>query len=262
MLTPAPERKILRRMDYISDQKGIMRRYFREQEGWKSHLDRAGNFISVVLQNNETNHIVVLGSGWLLDFPIEKILQSVARITLVDVHFPAQVLRKAEKLKNVECLPADITGGYIQAVYNQVKLNKLTFTIPGGITAPRISPEKGKLILSLNILNQLDILLIDYIQKEAHCSEDLIIKFRKLLQESHVQMIMEHPFILMTDYREILINNQGKTLQEKDLIFTELPEGELTREWEWHFDTHQLYNAHANTIMKVRSVFSKGPQKL
>jgi hypothetical protein len=258
MLAPSPERNILQRMNYISDQKGILRRFFREAGGWNEHLNLSGAFIQGILQSNEVNQVVVLGSGWLLDFPLEKIIPLVEKITLVDVLFPIQIQRKVRNIKKVECIAADITGGFIQLVYEQLKQGRPKFTIPRDIPVPHISPEKGKLILSLNILNQLDILLVDYIRKNKIKDEELILKLRKLLQESHISMLQEHPYILITDFREILINTHGKVLEERELIFTQLPEGDLMKEWEWRFDTHRLYNAHADTLMKVRAVFSKG----
>jgi len=256
MLCPAPEKKILRRMNYISDQKGILRRFMRE-DGWKSHVDQAGSFINDVLEKNSFRHIVVLGSGWLLDFPIETALQHVEKITLVDVYFPPPVLKKAKSLANVECIAADITGGFIRSVYSQVRTSKQNFFIPGDVLPPRIMPEKDKLVISLNILNQLDILLVDYIRLHGRYDEDSILNFRKIIQESHINMIREHSFILMTDYREILINSQGNVIEEKELVFTDFPHGDTTNEWEWQFDSHRLYNPHADTTMKVKAVFSK-----
>jgi hypothetical protein len=257
MLAPAPSRKILRRMDYISDQKGILRRYLREFEGWNEHIRKSGNFITEVLQSNEFNHVVVLGSGWLLDFPIENMLNLVRKITLVDINFPSQILRKVENLEGVECVRADITGGFIESVYEQLNKSPKEFSIPENINPPHISPEKGKLIISLNILNQLDILLADYILQKARTGEEYINLFRKTLQEEHIRMLKEHPFILITDYREILINTKGQILEEKELIFTELPSGGHEKEWEWQFDTHQLYHENANTHMKVRAMYSR-----
>jgi hypothetical protein len=257
MLAPAPSRKILRRMDYISDQKGILRRYLRENDGWNEHIRKSGDFITEVLQSNEINYIVVLGSGWLLDFPVEKILNLVPKITLVDIHFPPQVLRKVKNLKRVDCVAADITGGYIESVYQQLKKSPMEFNLREKINPPHIAPEKGKLIISLNILNQLDILLVDYINQKTMPGKEWINQFRKTLQEAHIRMLKEHPFILITDYREILINTKGERLEEKELIFTELPPGDREQEWEWQFDTYQLYNAHADTRMKVRAVYSR-----
>jgi hypothetical protein len=257
MFTPAPERKILRKMNYISDQKGILRRYFREEGGWNGHLDLSAAFIIQILQNNIFDHLVVLGSGWLLDFPIEKILPLVKKITLVDVSFPPQILLKTGKLNEVECVSADITGGFIQLVYEQLK-KRPKFFLPEIIPVPSICPEKGKLILSLNIMNQLDILLVDYIRKKTDTDENDILELRKNIQEAHIHMLQENSYILLTDYCEILINSYGNVVEEKDSIFTELPSGELTSEWEWQFDTHRLYNAQSDTIMKVRAIFSKG----
>jgi hypothetical protein len=256
MLAHAPPRKILRRMDYISDQKGIIRRYLREQKGWIDHLRNSGDFVTEVIQNNDFKHIVVLGSGWLLDFPLEKILKTVKKITLVDIYFPPQILKKIKIYPQVQCISADITNGYIKAVYERLRNSGNKFTVPENIDLPRIQYEKGMLIISLNILNQLDILLVDYILKKTDFDDGLIAHFRKKLQESHISMLQEHPFILMTDYKEILFNSRGNVLEENQLIFTELPSGQLSREWEWQFDSHRLYHAHANTSLKVRAVFS------
>jgi len=99
MFAPAPERKILRRMNYISDQQGILRRYLREEGGWNNHLDHCSDFILRILKSNATEQLVVLGSGWLLDFPVEKILPLVKKVSLVDVHFPPRLLKRPKTLK-------------------------------------------------------------------------------------------------------------------------------------------------------------------
>jgi hypothetical protein len=260
MLTPAPANKILRRMNFISDQKGIMNRFLREQGAWDGHLTEAGNFIIKVLQQEKVEHIVLLGSGWLLDFPIEKIIPLVKRITLVDVYFPPQILRKTESFEEVECLPADITGGYIETIYKNLKEQKGDFVLPAEHIQPHITPEKGKLVISLNIMNQLDILLVDYIRSKVIIDEAAIAGFRTALQQAHLNMLKEHPFILITDYSELLINTQGNVIEDKELIFVDFPFCSLSREWEWQFDSHKLYNAHADTRMMVRAMFSEGPR--
>jgi len=235
-----------------------MRRYLRENSGWNIHLDKAGSFILEVLKNKDFDHVVVLGSGWLLDFPIERILPFVKKITLVDIHFPPQIQRKIADFKEVECILADITGGYIQAVFNNLRKVKEVFHLPENINPPRIASKEKMLIISLNILNQLDILLVDYIREHSRSKEEDLSSLRKILQESHIKMLSEHPFVLITDYREILINTDGRVVGEKDLIFTELPSGGMEQEWEWEFDTHRLYHDHANTRMKVMAIFSPG----
>ena len=258
MFAPAPELKVLKKMNYISDQEGIIRRFLREQNGWQSHLSRTSSFILSVLEKHETNHIVVLGSGWLLDFPLEDILSLVQKIDLVDVYFPAQILKKAAKYSKVECIKADITGGYIQSVYDQLRNTDKVFKIPEIKPDNPIFPKQGKLVISLNILNQLDILLIDYICSKIVMETEQIQSLRQILQESHINLLQEHSFILISDYKELLINRRGDVLEEKELIFTRFPQGKIVEEWDWFFDSHQLYNSRGNTLMKVKAVYSKG----
>lgn len=245
-------------MNYISDQKGILRRYKREREEWSGHLSNSGSFILEILKEHDFKKVVVLGSGWLLDFPLENILPFVEKISLVDVYFPPGVVKNVKRFDNIEIIQTDITGGHIKSIYEQVKASKKKYSFPLEMQVPGIIPEKGKLIVSLNLLNQLDILLVDYIRKYAICKEEDVVKFRKLIQESHIHMLNEHPYILITDYKEILINTQGKVLEERELIFAKIPAGDVSREWEWEFDTHHLYHDHANTRMKVMAMFSKG----
>lgn len=258
MLAPAPSRKILRRMDYISDQKGILRRFLREKEEWNHHLSSAGEFILDVLNTHSFNQIVLLGSGWLLDFPIERISKLVQKITLVDVYFPSQIQRKVKNFENVECLALDVTGGYIEAVYTALRASKNDFKTPR-LISPNINPEDGKLIISLNILNQLDILLVDYIKSKTNLSEMETLALRKHLQEDHLNLLRPHPFILISDCEELLINTQGEIIESRELIFTDLPKTAHFREWEWNFDSHGLYNPDSETRMKVKAFFSTKP---
>ncbi len=258
MFGPCPERFILRRMDYLSDQEGILRRFRRERAGWDKHLKNTREFISESLARTETEHLVVLGSGWLLDLPLDELPESIQRISLIDVNFPRRVRKTAAAGRKIECIPADITGGYIMGVYKAVKNGKKSFTVPAGIPPPFIQPEKGKTLLSLNILNQLDILIVDYIKRKTDTKEEDLSEFRKLLQESHMGMLQSHPFILITDFREVVMNGNDSVRDERDLIFTDFPRGEYENEWDWMFDSRQLYRENANTLLKVRAVFSKG----
>jgi len=108
-------------------------------------------------------------------------------------------------------------------IYDDLRHDKKNFRIPDNIPEPFISEKKGKLVISLNIMNQLDILIIDYIKKNIQLQDDDMLKLRRNIQNVHLQMLSKHAFILITDYREILINNNAKILEERDLIFPNLP---------------------------------------
>ena len=63
--------RVLRKFGFKKDQNGIINRYLREKGSWKTHLSNTKKFITDFTKNKAKNSCVVLGSGWLLDVPIE-----------------------------------------------------------------------------------------------------------------------------------------------------------------------------------------------
>ena len=57
-------------MGLLKDQEGIMKRYLRENDGWKEHLERSRSFLLDAFpykSSTKQDTLLVLGSGWLLD---------------------------------------------------------------------------------------------------------------------------------------------------------------------------------------------------
>ena len=97
-MDPSPiNRKILRRMEYLSDQKGIMNRYLAEADNWESHLKHTRDFIVKCLGEKHYGTMVVLGSGWLLDLPLDFITSRTREVYLLDIVHPPQILKKIVK---------------------------------------------------------------------------------------------------------------------------------------------------------------------
>jgi hypothetical protein len=70
-------------MGFIKDQEGIMNRYLRESSQWKKHLEKTRNFISGSFSHTEAETVAVLGSGWLLDVPLDHLVQRFRHVYLV-----------------------------------------------------------------------------------------------------------------------------------------------------------------------------------
>jgi hypothetical protein len=263
MFAPSPGNKILRQMGYIKDQEGILNRYFRESEGWEQHLVNSSEFIIKCLKNKKVKELIVFGSGWLLDFPLEILAAEIEHIKLVDIHHPAQIQKKVKNFPGVECISADITGGYIETIYNEVqrcKKLKIPFTFSGNTCLPQFSFHENSYAISLNVLNQLDILIIDYLKQKMEVSENTVRQIRERLQKDHLDLLKTVPSILITDYEELLINRDGKSETVKSLLYTELFYSRYTKEWSWLFDAHGLYNPDGQTVLKVRAICSESPE--
>lgn len=250
-------------MAYIQDQEGILKRYFRESAGWEQHLSHCSEFILKCLKNKNIKELFILGSGWLLDFPLEKLRGEIEHIKLVDIFHPLQIQKKIKNFPGVECISADITGGNIEMFYNQVQICKklkIPFTFPASACSPVPVFPENSFVISLNILNQLDILVIDYLKRIIPLSENTIRQIRERLQKDHLELLKTVPCILITDYEELLINRDGVPGDIKNLLYTELLPSNYTEDWTWHFDAQGLYNPGGRTILKVRAICSESPE--
>jgi hypothetical protein len=244
---------IVRKAGYFKDQSGIMQRYLREGENWQHHLKNTKQFIiESIDQCNEKNNLAVLGSGWLLDVPIEELAGKFDQVDLIDIVHPAQVKNKLKRFANVSFLPVDLTHGLVEAAagcksysqFQQIMKNQ----------KPDLGLNKYSLVISVNLLNQLDIILCDYLSKRFGTQPMQMMEIRKIVQEQHIMDLPLGKTCLITDFIEINLHTRTGFKSEKNLIYCTLPQVTNEQFWEWEFDTHQTYHQNFNTIFKVRAV--------
>lgn len=262
MFVPSPSRKILHRMGFLKDQEGLLNRFFRESVEWKEHLENSSEFILSCLRNKRIKELIVLGSGWLLDFPLNKLAHEIESIKLVDIVHPPQIVKKVANYPGVECISADITGGYVEKCYNDVIRNRKSGTPyifePGSIK-PDLVKDQDSFVISLNILNQIDSFIIDYLKEKISINEGIIHEVRKKIQTDHINMLTSGRYILITDYEEIIINNKSRDRIIKNLPEIELPVSQYIKEWEWLFDSQETYKEGSQTTLKIRAMCSESP---
>ncbi|UCH14923.1 MAG: hypothetical protein JSV22_02895 [Bacteroidales bacterium] len=241
-------------MDYFSDQKGIIRRFINEEGAWKNHLTNTKNYITECLKDKKLKSVAILGSGWLLDVPLEFLINNFEKIILFDINHPKQIKHKVRKFENIELICEDISGGAIRSVYNLVKIYKSEKykTDIKEIVCPGFKPdEQPEYIISLNIINQLDILLVDYLKKHSIYNENELNCLRSRVQKSHIDSLIPGKSCLITDYEEIIYNADMTLSSRKNLIFTELPEGKNKKSWKWNFDLSGSYHHDKKVIFNV-----------
>jgi hypothetical protein len=246
--------KILRKMNYLSDQRGIIKRYINEKQGWDIHLTNTKKYITDYLKDKMCNSVAILGSGWLLDVPLEYLVNTLDKIILVDINHPHQIKHKVRRFENVELKCADISDGVIRQVYNLIKnyrrsgikkdLKELEF--------PVFKPEEqADFKISLNILNQLDILLTDYLKKFSIYDESELNFFRSRIQKSHIGSLIPGKSCLITDYEEEIYNMDGTPDSKRKLVYTDLQDGINRKTWKWNFDMSGSYYNGKKTVFNV-----------
>jgi hypothetical protein len=249
--------KIIRRMGYVRDQEGIMNRYLREAENWQRHLDHTRSFIVSSFVASDAETVAVLGSGWLLDIPLEQLRKRFKHVYLVDIYHPPQIRKKVEHMDRVELVTEDLTGGAIEKVWRFKKEKRKTATIAGLMEQFSLNPPLSHIqpdtLISVNLLNQLDIILCDYIRKELHFQQEDFPLIRRAIQTFHLDWIQQKPGCLISDILEEVEDKQGKK-SSKALLYTDLPRGFRSDSWWWTFDSKGNYHPGAHTNMKVQAV--------
>lgn len=240
----------LYQMGFIKDQEGIINRYVREKDNWNDHLKKTKQFILESAQSRQKNKVIVLGSGWLLDLPIDKLSKQFKEVLLVDIFHPRQVLHRIEPYKNVKIIHQDITGRLINFFHKNKKKKSLLTTINSfSYKAPN-----ADLIISLNIMCQLHILLINYIKRFNQYNNTEIRIIEKEIQQSHLNSLPQGKTCLVTDVEEEIYDKNNHIIGINPLIHINLPDNGSMQKWQWKFDTQMRYRKDAKTFFNTIAI--------
>jgi hypothetical protein len=245
------EKRILRKLGYLKDQQGIVNRYLREQGGWDKHLLRCREYILNSTKLHNPERVTILGSGWLLDVPLEELAATGAQINLVDIYHPSQIRRKVSRFSNVNLISDDITGGLLKKIWearisDQISISSMEIPIYN----PGYDPG---LVVSLNLLTQLDMLLVESLSGQSSLSKDDLRNFRRRVQERHIEFLQSRDSIIISDIKEN-IYKENDLLSGSDLLFTTFPDGDRAEEWLWEFDTTGLYYSGKKVVFNVKAI--------
>jgi hypothetical protein len=240
-------RRMLSKMGYYNYQRGMIFHHAGQENGWENHNEHSRKFILNAINIYKPEKVTILGSGWLLDLPFAEILEKVPRISLVDIIHPPDVINQVSNYNNVELIEKDVTGGLIAEVWE--KTRKYSFFKRVKSLQQIVIPEYCQdtdpgMIISLNILTQLEVLLIDFIKKRSRIGEEVFTHFRTEIQKKHIEFLAKHRSVLISDYVEVITDRSGGT-KTIPTLYTDLPVGSVREEWTWNFDKTggDLYNS-------------------
>lgn len=239
------------RMDYSSEQVYIAQRMLQEQNGWQSHLNNSQNFINNFVSSNLAKSINILGSGWLLDVPIDSIIKQFERVILTDIYHPKQIINKYSKFSNIEFCTIDLTHGVVDLTYSA---NKRNFSFPEYIAKIRNTESTEyteDIVVSINLLSQLSIFITDYLRKKVRLSNDQLREIAHAIQTNHITNLPKGKSILITDYEEEFIDEDNHLIGTNPTVFIDIPKNQSTKEWTWKFDTQMTYREDCQTHLRV-----------
>jgi len=249
-------RRILHKMGYYNYQRGLIVHHLNEEGSWNSHLTNCRNFILKSLDYYKPSIITVLGSGWLLDLPLAEMNEMADEINLVDIIHPPEVKDQVADMKKIILREEDVSGGLISEVWNRAShktfLNKIRSFDEIKINKYQPGFDPG-LVISLNILTQLEALPVEFLRKRSKAEEESYLRLRKKIQQNHLSFLESRSSVLISDHTEVVTESSGKTTEIKSVLI-DYPEGKLTEEWEWHFELRSSDYYRKKSVFKVSAL--------
>lgn len=221
--TPCPRH--LRAMGYLHQAIAAQARHRRCRRAWAGHLEASrAAILAAAGRCRRRRRVTVLGSGALLDVPVEDLSALFAEVRLVDILHPPAARRRTRALANVTRVAADITG-VARAVHEYAG---------GPLPAPAGGLAEGDadLVVSVNVLSQLALLPRDYLEcRGVPAAESAA--FAGAVVRHHVDALagLDGAVCLVTDV-ERRVEGGEKGGESTDLLFgVTLPAPE--RQWTW-----------------------------
>jgi hypothetical protein len=230
-------RRMLNKMGYYNYHNALLDRHLNQEGGWDSHLDSCRSFILKALDYHKPGEVTVLGSGWLLELPVAEMVEKNIKVRLVDIIHPPEVINQAGGLKNIELISDDLTGGLIEKVWLEKGKHNFFNKLKSleNIFIPEYKPAYDPgMIISLNLLTQLEYLLIQFLKTVSGIKEEEFALFRSEIQKKHIDFLKKHNSVLISDVTEITTNN-SRLVSEIPTLMTELPKALFREEWSWNF---------------------------
>ena len=244
-------------MGLSSDQDGIFRRYLNEGNHWKEHLDNTKKIITDFIREKKATRISIFGSGWLLDVPINMLAKETEKVVFYDLRHPSGIVDKYGRYPNFQFIETDLTGGLIEKIYTFCKMNstELPENFVEELTPVMMElPVQTDFFISVNILSQLNILLLDYLKKKYALPAATELNLKKLIQTYHLRMLKPEYSCLITDTEELHINENEEVIEAIPLLFAEFPGYHSSQSWIWQFDTQRTYYSEYKTYMRVMAL--------
>ncbi len=246
-------RRIIRKLGYISDQKGIIKRYLREANGWALHLQNSKEAILRTMDILKPKSMALLGSGWLLDVPVDEIINQGITLYCLDISHPEQIKHNYRNEESSKFIEVDLNGSLSEKIYHYYKIGKKQIVSSDLDPDCRLDLTGYEMVVSLNILNQLDILLLDFVKEHQLMNEEELKKLRMKIQEHHLKMLPCEKSCIIFDYCERIFSDEDEQEQVNSTVFVSLPHMKNVQEWQWQFDSLGYYYNGKRVVFDVKA---------
>lgn len=227
-ITAAPS---ARKLGYARAAVSLWSRHRRCAGLWREHEAKSRKFIVETAQScRRADTLWLLGAGVMADLPLLQLSSLFRRILVFDVALLATSRRQVRQFRNVELHLSDLTGVIEPLVEWRPRL---PLPLPSSEVLAELDPVPPDCVLSVNLLSQLPLLPMEYVQRRGvgrHAAEN----FGRAILQAHLAGLQAFgcPVGLVTDASRIWRSRAGEAvMQESAVLDIALPAAD--REWLW-----------------------------
>jgi hypothetical protein len=228
----------LRALGYLEETLDMRRRARLNHLDWQMHLDNSRHFMLTCADRcTARQKVVILGSGLLLDVPLDELTSMFSRVELKDVVCLPEVRRQIRGYRNVTFIEHDVTGLAVQ-------LNHGITSLPD--IPPPAGHDEADLIVSLNILSQLWVVPRAFVGQHVRQLDPADVDdWCARIVAAHYDHLRSHPgnVCLVADFEALKRDRSGGIVSRMTTVYgLALPPAEEI--WTWNIAPITSENPH------------------
>jgi hypothetical protein len=194
---------------------------------WQSHIEECHKLIREQLEAVKPKSVLVIGSGLLLEIPIDDLLKKTGKIYLVDLVHAPEVRRLAKLYPQIELIEKDISS-----LLTILKKGLSPFQpkiIPWDSLTPWDLP-KVDWVISANLMSQIPLMISEALPMSAEVYKD----FARRVRDQHIERLMRqgNKVLLFADFETRYIDLEQKRIKT-ETYEVNLRNLKFIREWTW-----------------------------
>ncbi|MBM3546619.1 MAG: hypothetical protein FJX54_06680 [Alphaproteobacteria bacterium] len=247
LATPCPF--YVRRLGLLTESIAISARHRRCRAAWAPHLAATRQVIlDAIARTPRRRTALVMGSGALLDVPLEELADAFERVLLVDLVHPWTARLKTRHLPQVMHVTDDVTGT-LEAVARGELVRPRPF--------PLLADPEVDLAVSLNLLSQIPVVPVRRL--DGRIDDARLAAAAQNLVKSHLADFdrSRAATLLVSDVERVVTDRNGQEIERASLI-ADLAEPRADREWWWDIAPAPEIDSNSSERRRVVARFVPG----
>lgn len=212
---------------YIYQNVSLRFRARRCAKAWQNHVDESHRFIRDHFEKVNPKSVMIIGSGILMEIPIEAILARAEKVYLVDLVHSSSVRKLARKNPKVELIEQDISGllGILKKGTGPFQLKNIPWK-----QLPAWGLPKVDWVISANLLSQIPLMISEALPMTSETYE----KFARSVRDQHLERLLElaPKVLLFADFETRYIDRANQRIKTENYEVN-LRGLKFEREWQW-----------------------------